>query len=193
MACGHLGGREQNLLDRGSMHSGTPSPSLALSGRSPGTSAQLPPGGTGRRYLVPFIAPPSAHPVGPHGGEEGQVVAIGLCQEHRLPRVQGKAGAGVPLLRNSGATERVKNALGRACCLCLWGPAPSSRTLAQGLYEFLVAAVTTTTPSHGLTDLTDLTDLEADPTRSLWANQGVSRAAFPPRLRWKHVSCTSSF
>lgn len=46
-----------------------------------------------------FIAPPSAHPIGPHGGEESQVVAVGLRQEHRLPGMQGKAGAGVPLLR----------------------------------------------------------------------------------------------
>lgn len=48
---------------------------------------------------MPFIASPSAHPIGPHRGEESQVVAIGLCQEHRLPRMQGKAGTGVPLLR----------------------------------------------------------------------------------------------
>lgn len=48
---------------------------------------------------MPFIAPPSAHPVGPHRGEESQVVAIGLCQEDRFPRMQGEAGAGVPLLR----------------------------------------------------------------------------------------------
>lgn len=48
---------------------------------------------------MPFIAPPSAHPIGPHGGEESQVVAIGLCQEDRFPRMQGEAGAGVPLLR----------------------------------------------------------------------------------------------
>lgn len=72
--------------------------------------------GAGKRYLVPFVAPPSAHPVGPHGGEEGQVVAIGLGQEHRLPRVQGQAGAGVPLLRNSGP-EREK-----AAGLCLLPP-----------------------------------------------------------------------
>lgn len=57
-----------------------------------------------------FVAPPSAHPVGPHGREEGQVVAVGLRQEHRLPRVQGEAGAGVPLLRNSRATDRAEEA-----------------------------------------------------------------------------------
>ena len=68
------------------------------------------PPGDWEGYLVPFVAPPSAHPVGPHGGEEGQVVAVGLCQEHRLPRVQGEAGTGVPLLRNSGATERGQKA-----------------------------------------------------------------------------------
>lgn len=74
-----------------------------------GPGAQLPTGGggggTGTVYLVPFVAPPSAHPVGPHSREEGQVIAIGLRQEHRLPRMQGEAGAGVPLLRDSGATQ----------------------------------------------------------------------------------------
>ena len=86
------------------MPSGAASPLLALSVGQPSTW------GTGTRYLVPFVAPSSAHPVGPHGGEEGQVVAVGLRQEHRLPRVQGEAGAGVPLLRKSRATERVEGA-----------------------------------------------------------------------------------
>lgn len=75
-------------------------------------------GGTGPVYLVPFVAPPSAHPVGPHRREEGQVIAIGLRQEHRLPRVQGEAGAGVPLLRERGATHRVEEVTGWACRLC---------------------------------------------------------------------------
>lgn len=51
-------------------------------------------------YLVPFVAPPPAHPVGPHSRKESQIVAIGLRQEHRLPGVQGEAGTGVPLVEN---------------------------------------------------------------------------------------------
>ena len=63
-----------------------------------------PPGGRDETgYLVSFVAPPSAHPVGPHSGEQGQVVPVGLRQEHMLPRMQGEAGAGVPLLRDSRA------------------------------------------------------------------------------------------
>lgn len=56
-------------------------------------------------YLVSLIAPPPAHPVGPHSREEGQVVAVGLRQEHRLPRVQRKAGTGVSLLEGQGTGE----------------------------------------------------------------------------------------
>jgi hypothetical protein len=48
---------------------------------------------------VTFVASPSAHPIGPHRGKESQVVAIGLCKEHRLPWMQGEAGTGVPLLK----------------------------------------------------------------------------------------------
>lgn len=65
-------------------------------------------------YLVTFIASPSAHPVGPDRGEESQVVAIGLCEEHRLPGMQGKAGAGVPLLKKQDH-RRVKATTGVVC------------------------------------------------------------------------------
>lgn len=86
-------------LDGGSVLLGTASPLPAWAWDN-----FPPPGGRDKMgYLVPFIAPPSAHPVGPHSGEQGQVVAVGLRQEHRLPRVQGEAGAGVPLLRDSRA------------------------------------------------------------------------------------------
>lgn len=54
-----------------------------------------------------LIASPSAHPIGPHGGEESQVVAIGLRQEHRLPGMQGEAGAGVALLRKQTMERHV--------------------------------------------------------------------------------------
>lgn len=119
------------------MHSGAPSPLLTLSSRRPGTGAQLSTlhqgTGTGTGYLVPFVAPPSAHPVGPHGGEQGQVIAIGLRQEHRLPRVQGEAGAGVPLLKRQGHTEEIgRRLLPAAAPRSARGPVPSSRTWAQG-------------------------------------------------------------
>lgn len=70
-----------------------------------------------------FIASPSAHPIRPHGGEESQVVAIGLRQEHRLPWMQGEAGAGVPLLRKQDHGG-VKATTGDFCLPqipCSWG------------------------------------------------------------------------
>ena len=104
-----------------------------------------PPGGQDETgYLVPFVAPPSAHPVGPHGGEQGQVVPVGLCQEHRLPRMQGEAGAGVPLLRDSRAQtrwSRLPSGLlpltGPPPTLCSWGLEPPAQTSAQGSASFL--------------------------------------------------------
>lgn len=68
-----------------------------------------------------FIAPSSAHPVGPHSGEEGQVVAIGLCQEHGLPGVQGETGTGVSLLGHS----RVAKSVTEGTLLLVASPAPS--------------------------------------------------------------------
>lgn len=59
------------------------------------------------RYLVPLIAPSPAHAVGPDRGEEGQVIAVGLGQEHRLLWVQGQAGTGVPLLGNGTEGEQL--------------------------------------------------------------------------------------
>lgn len=77
-----------------------PLPTLPRAAPKPGLSVHP---GALDGYLVALVAPPSAHPVGPHRGEEGQVVAIGLRQEHRLPWVQGEAGAGVPLLGDGRA------------------------------------------------------------------------------------------
>lgn len=105
-----------------------------------------PPGGRDKMgYLVPFIAPPSAHPVGPHSGEQGQVVAVGLRQEHRLPRVQGEAGAGVPLLRDSraqrgwgGLPSGLLPLTGPPPTLCSRGLEPPAQTSAQGAASFLL-------------------------------------------------------
>lgn len=109
--------------------------------------------GQGPGYLVPFVAPPSAHPVGPHGREEGQVIAIGLHQEHGLPWVQGEAGAGVPLLRDSGAPDGAEEVTGWELTLprmLPMGRAPSCRPWLRGLYEFLIAAVTDCHKASGL-------------------------------------------
>lgn len=71
-----------------------------------------------------FIAPSSAHPVGPHSGEEGQVVAIGLCQEHGLPGVQGETGTGVSLLGHSRVAKSVTEGP-PGTLLLVASPAPS--------------------------------------------------------------------
>ena len=128
-------------LDGGSVLLGTASPLPAWAWDnfpSPGGQDE-----TG--YLVPFIAPPSAHPVGPHSGEQGQVVAIGLRQEHRLPRVQGEAGAGVPLLRDSraqrgwgGLPSGLLPLMGPPPTLCSRGLEPPTQTSAQGAASFLL-------------------------------------------------------
>lgn len=148
------GKEKTESLDRRSLHTGAPSLWLALSGGRPVLSylpCRVQRGtGMGTGYLVPFVAPPSTHPIGPHGGEEGQVVAIGLCQEHRLSWVQGEAGTGVPLLRNSGDTDVVGAATGWACwpsqtchpAPCLWGLCPPPRPWLRGLYEYPMTAIT---------------------------------------------------
>lgn len=81
-------------------------------------------------YLMTFVASPSAHPIGPHGGEECQVVAVGLRQKHGLPRMQGEAGAGIPLLRKQDR-GRVMATIGvsashRSPALSSWDLAPFS-------------------------------------------------------------------
>lgn len=145
VACGHPGNRKQNL-PRQRVHAvWAPIYCWCLMGS--GASAPL--STWGIAYLVPFVAPPSAHPVGPHSREEGQVVAIGLRQEHRLPGVQSEAGAGVSLLRNRGATRRVEKAPNQAAFFPgrLRSPPPvglasHSQTLAYRWYECPIAALT---------------------------------------------------